>query len=77
MTDTRDPFTSTLSRVFVPGTTQVATTPGRTLGPVVVRSFSATGPDVFAAVSGGIDPSTFAGTTPASVATLETFGAIK
>ena len=61
-------------RQFVPGTTNVVTTSGRTLGPVVFHSFNSSGPDVFVAVSGGLDGTTFLGTSPASVGTLETFG---
>ena len=61
---------------FVPGTTNLVTIPGRTLGALALGP-SADGPDVYVAVGGAIDPVTFAGAGPASLGTLSTFGAIR
>ena len=66
-----------ISGAFVPGTTAVATTPGRTLGGLVVGAFHEDGPEVFVAVSGTLSPTTFLGTGPASLGTLRTFGRIR
>lgn len=62
---------------YVPGTTTVLTTPGRTLGPLVVGAFHPEGPEVFVAVSGGVSLTTGLGTSPASLGTLHTFGRIR
>ena len=66
-----------ISGAYVPGTTAVATTPGRTLGSLVVGAFNADGPEVFVAVSGTLSPTTFLGSGPASLGTLKTFGRIR
>lgn len=62
---------------FVPGTSNVVTTSGRTLGPVVVAAVSESGPEVFVAVGGSLSTTTFFGDGPASVGTLQTFGRIR
>lgn len=66
-----------ITGAYVPGTTAVATTPGRTLGSLVVGAFHEDGPEVFVAVSGTLSSSTFLGTGPASIGTLKTFGRIR
>ncbi len=68
---------SAFGREFVPGTANLVTAPGRTLGPLVIAATSAAAPEVYVAVSGAIDGSTFVGTSPASVGTLSTWGAIR
>lgn len=58
---------------FVPGQTRFATTPGRTLGGLVVMdSNMGSRPAVYVNVGGPLDPNTFLGTAPASLGTLET-----
>jgi hypothetical protein len=68
---------SDFGREFVPGTASVVTVPGRTLGPLVLAPSYVGAPEVYVAVSGEIDLGTFLGTTPASLGTLTTFGAIR
>ena len=62
---------------FVAGTTQLVTAPGATLGPIVILPSTYGNPEVFTAVSGTLDPTTFVGTGPAHVGTLTTFGVIR
>lgn len=62
---------------FVAGTSNVLTTSGRTLGPLVVAAIRPGGPEVFVAVAGSLDPATFLGNGPASIGTLTTFGRIR
>jgi hypothetical protein len=62
---------------FVPGTVELVTQPGATLGPVVIRPSGYGKPEVFTAVSGTLDPTTFVGTGPAHVGTLTTYGVIR
>lgn len=59
---------------FVPGSARYGSAPGRTLGTLLVRGPGQVGPDVVVTVGGAIDPSTYLGTGPAGLATLETFG---
>ncbi|MDJ0973206.1 MAG: hypothetical protein QNJ98_01940 [Planctomycetota bacterium] len=61
---------------FVPGSTEFATTPGRTLGEVVVRPSGGTGPDVFVNVGGTLNAA-FVGSGPASLGALDTAGLIR
>jgi hypothetical protein len=65
------------SATFVPGATEYAVTPGRALGALVLVPNAGGRPDVYVNVSGPIDPSTFVGTGPASLGTLQTFGLIR
>jgi hypothetical protein len=65
------------SRTFVAGTSNVVTTSGRTLGPVVIVPGADAGPEVFVTVGGALDMATFLGTGPASLGSLETFGRIR
>ena len=62
---------------FVPGTVRLVTQTGATLGPVVILPSTYGNPEVFTAVSGTLDPTTFLGTGPAFVGTLTTFGSIR
>jgi hypothetical protein len=64
-------------REFVAGTTQVFSTSGRTLGPVLVAPNALGGSQVYLAVSGTLSTTTFLGTGPASVGSLETYGVIR
>ena len=62
---------------FVAGTTNLVTSPGRTLGALVIAPHLGNGPDVYVAVGGTLDSSTFLGSGPASIGTLTTFGLIR
>jgi hypothetical protein len=62
---------------FVPGATEYAVTPGRALGALVLVPNPGGRPDVYVNVSGPIDPSSFLGTGPASLGTLQTFGLVR
>jgi hypothetical protein len=62
--------------VRVPGTANLVTTPGRTLGALVLGPPGA-GADVYVAVGGTLDLATFLGSGPASIGTLSTFGLIR
>lgn len=62
---------------FLPGTTALVTTAGRTLGPVAIVPGEGLGPEVFVAVGGPLDPATFLGTGPASIGSLDTFDRIR
>lgn len=68
---------SGFGRDFVPGTANLVTQPGRTLGPVVIAATTSSSPEVYVSVSGSIDTSTFLGSSPASVGTLSTWGKIR
>ena len=61
---------------FLPGSTEFAATPGRTLGNVVLVPNGGSRPDVFVNVSGTLDAN-FLGTGHASIGSLQTFGLIK
>lgn len=60
---------------FVPGSSEFASTPGRTLGQVVLRPGTA-GADVFVNVGGALDTN-FLGAGPASLGALDTGGLIR
>jgi len=66
-----------ITGAYLPGTSAIVTTPGRTLGGLVVGAFHPDGPEVFVAVSGTLSPTTFLGSGPASLGTLRTFGRIR
>ena len=68
---------SSFGNTFVPGTANLVTSPGRTLGSLVLLPGGGPFPDVFVAVGGLIDLSTFLGAGPASLGTLTTFGAVR
>ncbi len=55
---------------FIPGATLHATTAGRTLGAVVAGEGVSDRPDLYVNVSGSIDPTSYGGTSPASVGAL-------
>jgi hypothetical protein len=59
---------------FVPGSARYAAEAGRTLGSLLVRGPGESGPDIAVLVGGAIDLTTFLGTGPASLGTLQTFG---
>ena len=67
---------STFTAAFTPGSTEFATTPGRTVGEVVAIPSGGTGPDVFVNVGGTLDAS-FLGSGPASLGALDTGGQIR
>ena len=64
-------------QAFVPGTTRLVTSPGRSLGPVVIAPAVWNGPEVYAAVGGALDGTTFLGAGPASLGSLDTGGRIR
>ncbi len=66
----------TFTADFTPGSTEFATTPGRTVGEVVAIPSGGTGPDVFVNVGGTLDAS-FLGNGPASLGALDTGGQIR
>jgi hypothetical protein len=68
---------SQFGTAYLPGTTSLVTVPGRTLGALVLAERPGAGPDVFVAVGGTVDLSTFLGSGPASIGTLSTFGLIR
>lgn len=61
---------------FVPGSTQFASTAGRTLGGVVLAPNDGSRPDVFVNVSGTLDGN-FLGNGAASLGTLQTHGLVR
>jgi hypothetical protein len=67
---------SAFGQEFVPGTANLVTQPGRTLGALALGPPGAT-PEVYVAVGGAIDGTTFLGAGPASIGTLATFGAVR
>ena len=67
---------STFGSDFVPGSSQFASTPGRTLGSVVLVPNDGSRPDVFVNVSGTLDQN-FLGNGPASLGSLQTHGLIR
>jgi hypothetical protein len=62
---------------FVPGTTSLVSTPGRTLGSIAIAAGGGTGPEIWVAVGGAIDLSTYLGAGPASLGSLATFGRVR
>jgi hypothetical protein len=68
--------TSGFHRALLPGTANLASAPGRTLGPVVIVPASGGGPEVWVTVGGALDAS-FLGAGPATLGSLDTFGAIR
>ena len=64
-------------RTFLPGTANLVTASGRTLGPVVIAPGAWSSPEVYVAVSGSLDGTTFLGTSPASLGSLDTHGRIR
>jgi len=62
---------------FTPGSTLFGSTPGRTLSEFVLVPRAGGGPDVYVNMGGSLDGTTFVGTGPASVGTLETGGLIR
>jgi hypothetical protein len=62
---------------FVPGATEHATVPGRTLGALVLDPNPGARPDVYVLVGGPMDFGTFLGDGPGSVGSLRTFGLIR
>jgi hypothetical protein len=61
---------------LVPGTANLATEPGRTLGPLVVMP-GIWGPDAYVVVGGTVDTSSFLGSGPASIGAVTTFGLVR
>jgi hypothetical protein len=66
----------TFTAAFTPGSTEFATTPGRTVGEVVALPSGGAGPDIFVNVGGTLDAS-FLGNGAASLGALDTGGQIR
>ena len=69
--------TSGFGQVLVHGTSNLVSTSGRTLGPVVLVTSPGGGPELYVTVSGTVDLATGLGSSDASLGSLQTFGAIR
>lgn len=69
--------TSGFGQVLVHGTSNLVSTSGRTLGPLVLVPSPGGGPEMYVTVSGTVDLATGFGSSGASLGSLQTFGAIR